>query len=593
MCGIAGIIDFKLGPVTEKNLVSFSSAIKHRGPDADGYQLFANGQVGFAHKRLSILDLSNEANQPMQSKNGRYTLVFNGEVFNFLEIKKDLESLGRKFTTVSDTEVVLEAYDQWGNEAFHKFNGMWALAIFDKKNQEVILCRDRFGIKPLFYVKNSQQFAFASETNCFRNLREYNRSINFSVLKHSVNNPYYASANNVSVFNNIVSLPAGHCMIIRLNGESETEQWYKLQKRCAENPQSYEPGKFRELFLDAVKIRLRSDVGIGTAFSGGMDSSAVFSSIKHLANNSQESLKRLPKNWQTAFTVAVAEDSELDDWPYAKKALAELNANYVKLEKQASQNLLEELKISCEKADCILGTPLNVISQIYGSMKEHGLSVSMDGHGADEYLYGYRGMVNDLFYNSLQRKGKKQSKRIAKALAPLYPKSQVFSKQKQLLNEIHKSYGGINYFKRLYRNTFNPVNITQDIVNKNLLYSPLPALLHSFDKASMLHSIEIRMPFMDYRLIEYCHGLQNKYFVNEGFTKWILRNELEDILPKAVLERKNKIGISAPVNHWLDSVNQKHLKEIVNDGPQSDTLKELGGDNPSNWFKFNLQALQV
>lgn len=593
MCGIAGIISTSSYRVSEQALSNFLKPIKHRGPDAEGAIIYNNGQLGLGHQRLSILDLSASANQPMQSFDKKISIVYNGEVFNFIEIKVELERKGYSFKTNTDTEVIINSYLEWGTECFSKFNGMWAMAIYEHKTGDILLCRDRFGIKPLFFLKENNRFSFASETNCFKSLENYSRSFNIQVIEKSISNPYYASQENTSIFDNINSLKPGHWLRISTNGQIEEKCWYNLRKRCAQNPTVYTEGKFKELFLDAVKIRLRSDVGIATAFSGGLDSTAVFSSIKHLASNPNVGLTRLPENWQTAFSVAVPEDPEIDDWPYAEKALEELKAKYIKLETKSSSDLLDDLIKDSAKADCILGTPINIISQIYAGMKQHGFTVSMDGHGADEYLFGYRNMVNELYYSSLQRSGKRQSKRISAALSEMYHPSEIEKKQKQFKQEIKMSYKTFNYFKRLTRNTFNPVNSAKEIVTQNLLKSPLPGLLHTFDKASMMSGIEIRMPFMDYRLIEYCYGLHNKYFINKGVSKWILRNELTDIIPNSVLKRKHKIGIGAPINQWLKSSNQENLKDILNNGPQKNILTELEHHNPSDWFKLNLQSIET
>ena len=592
MCGIAGIIKFNSQKVSVEELEHFSEVISHRGPDSSGYKLFEDGKIGLAHKRLTILDSSPSANQPMAHPEGEVTIVYNGEIFNFIEIREQLEKKGYKFKTETDTEVVLKAYHYWGKECFNHFNGMWAMAIYHHVDGTVLLSRDRFGIKPLFFLNEPSRFVFASETNCFKYLKGFNRSFNVEVLEESISDPYYASANNTSIFEKIKSVKPGHWVSISSSGELQNHEWYSLKKRCAENPQFYEKGKFKSIFLDAVKIRLRSDVGIATAFSGGMDSTAVFSSIKHLANSGKD-LKRLPEEWQMAFTVAISENSKNNDWPYAKLALEELKAKFIKLETKANEETLNGLIETSNKADCIVGTPLNIISQIYEGMHRNGYTVSMDGHGADEYLFGYRNMVNQLFYSSIQRKGKKHSRRIAAALAKMYPPDEIRNKQKQFILEIRNNYKAGNYFKRLARNTFNPIEKTQELIYENLSYSPLPGLLHVFDKASMLNSVEIRMPFMDYRLIEYCYCLENKYFINEEVSKWLLRDELKDILPTSVLNRTSKIGIGAPVKEWLKKVNPNQLDDFLNKGPNTALIQELERLSPSKWFQINLQSIHL
>ncbi len=592
MCGIAGIYKFSRTPCSEQEITNFAKPISHRGPDSEGFKFYVDGRLALAHKRLSILDLSEKASQPMQSANGKLSIIFNGEIFNFIELRVELQEKGHSFYTETDTEVILSAYEEWGLECFNRFNGMWAMALFNHENNEVLLSRDRFGIKPLFYSHIGDVFAFASETNCFKNLEGYHRSFNHSVLNQALHNPYYANSINSSIFNGIEQLPAGCVMRIDTHGLSTTERYYSFEASCAEqSDQPYNEGEFRELFIDSVRLRLRSDVPIATAFSGGLDSTAVYSTIKHLANN-PESISRLPSKWQTPFCMAMQEDDRVNDLPFAKAALSDLNSEGVFLETN-HQKLMDNLVADHNFYDDIIGTPLTTISPIYEAMKSNGFTVSMDGHGADEYLYGYRNMVMDLFYKATQYKGKKYSKRVLSALIAMYHPEDQNKTLFKLGRYLSKQYNLSGYFKRLLRNTVQSNEPESQIVLDNLFHSPLPTLLKTFDKAAMKHGVEIRMPFMDYRLIEKCYNLPNHYKINQGQTKWILRNELKDILPKSTLERNYKIGVQAPIDSWLNGKHQEAVQSLINDGPHKQLIKEINSIDMTPWAKFNLQCIDL
>jgi len=592
MCGIAGIFKFDGQACSLAEIKQFAQPIDHRGPDDEGYELYADNRLALAHKRLSILDLSNSAAQPMLAANKKYSIVFNGEIFNFLELRKELQQKGHAFITETDTEVILAAYTEWGSSCFNRFNGMWAISLFNHESKEVLLCRDRFGIKPLFYSHFGSLIAFASETNCFKNISGHTRSFNMETLQETMKDPYYANALNTSIFEGIEQIPAGHMMLIDSTGLCTTKRYYSFEAACASQSDfTYTTGDFKDLFIDAVRLRLRSDVPIATAFSGGLDSTSVFSVIKHLANQ-PEQMSRLPKNWQTPFCMAMQEDERVNDLPYAQVALKELHSEATFLQTD-HHNLMDNLIKDHAFYDDIIGTPITSVSPIYEAMKANGFSVSMDGHGADEYLYGYRNMVMDLFYQAPAVKGKRYSKRVLSALIEMYhPQSQGETLFK-LGRVLSKQYNLPSYLKRLLRNTLQTNEPEKEIILKNMFKSPLPTLLKTFDKAAMKHGVEIRMPFMDYRLIEMCYNLPNRFKINEGKTKWILRNELKDIVPQSTLERTYKIGVQAPIDSWLNGKHKATVKEVIENGEHTLMLKDLDQNGITQWAKFNLQCIKL
>jgi len=280
MCGIVGIVDFVNIAVDQFQLNYMNNLLKHRGPDCG--DIFVDRNVGLAHRRLSIIDLSKEANQPMTYRDSNLWIIFNGEIYNYLELREELIKKGYQFNTQSDTEVILASFIEWGMDCFHKFNGMWALAIYNTKNQELLLCRDRFGVKPLYYYQDWQRLIFASEKKAIV-LSDYVKlEFDYRGIKTAIRSPFQLEASGFSEFKNVKNLLPGHLAILKGN-KLEISRWYKLEDHLDENiPASFNERaeKFKALFTDACKIRLRSEVPLATSLSGGLDSSSVVASIK-------------------------------------------------------------------------------------------------------------------------------------------------------------------------------------------------------------------------------------------------------------------------------------------------------------------------
>jgi len=593
MCGIAGFYGFKGFKFNLLDLKEFASPLNHRGPDGEGFEMYSEQRVGLAHKRLSILDISIAGKQPMQYANNRFSISFNGEIYNFLELRNILVSKQYQFNTNTDTEVILAAYDYWGINCFNKFNGMWAIAIYDDNDKTILLSRDRFGIKPLYYKHYGSFFAFASETNCFAKLKDHPRSFNHDVLMKSLINPNYAASINSSIFDGIEQVPPATIIKIDASGVCQKQQYYNFNKACAEKSDiEFHEGDFFNLFEDAVKLRLRSDVPIATAFSGGLDSTAVFSMVHHIAKN--QLAQRLPESWQKAFCMEF-NGSENNDGPYARAALQEMgwNAEFIEV---AEEDIFDKIRLETTYFDDIIGAPLSSITGIYASMKANGYSVSLDGHGADEYLFGYRNMVNDVFYNSLQLNGKKTTLQIGVALLNMYHPEQRKEVKKRLNTLIKAAYKTRNYFKRIIKNTLQTNDFDKELTYQNFLVDPLPGLLKNFDKASMYSGVEVRMPFMDYRLVEMCQNLPLEMKINKGHTKWIVKDELKSIMPRVTLERTYKIGIGAPINQWL--ANKSKYDEILQEGPHKhlipkEILANTNEDKSELWKYLNLQLIKL
>jgi len=592
MCGIAGIYKFDSSKIKFDEIKTFTDTLFHRGPDGSGYKLLNNDSLALGHRRLSILDLSDLGIQPMCFEN-RYWITYNGEIFNFIEIKQELIQKGFKFITDSDTEVILASYHVWGKEAFNKFNGMWALAIWDNDKKNLILCRDRFGVKPLHYIfKKDKYFAFASETIAFNKLTFFNKAINDEHLLFSLNQPSALESTGETIFNNIKQLKPGYLLEINENFDIKFINWWKIEQHLIKVSNDFNEQKemFFNLFSDACKLRLRSDVPIASALSGGLDSSSVFSMINYISNNHKD-FTRLPKDWKKAV-VATFPNTDIDEKKYADDVIRYLNAEAIYTEPNYS-NLVEEVINTTKLFDSISGTPIISVTDVYKAMKLNNIKVSMDGHGGDELLFGYKSSILELFNFYLESNNLNQAEEIAATYANMmsenaidetknrlfksieaHRKKSVFSQlKKYLLNKTKKNqlqermnssdwfYSSNNYII----NNDSDINtvLPEKILWDDFLIRHIPYNLRDFDRGAMQNGIEIRMPFMDYRIVCFCMSLPISSKVKHGFTKYILRESMKNLLPENIRLRTNKIGLGAPTAHWFNNQLNEFLQDEV------------------------------
>ncbi len=620
MCGIAGIIN-KSGVELEL-LKQFTDSLEHRGPDAGKYELLENNIVGLGHRRLSILDLSEKGLQPMSTDDGRYSMVYNGEVFNFMEIRADLEHKGYQFTSDTDSEVVLKAYQEWGSACLDRFNGMWAIAIWDTNEKELFLARDRFGIKPLYFSTIYDSFYFASETYAFKKLPTYNRDFDQKLLDLNKKNVFALEGSGYTVFKNILQILPGHYAVVKLNSlEVQQKRWYDIREKRQEVPSSFEEQKekFLDLFKDACKLRLISDVPVATALSGGLDSSSVYSMVKEILSEGEG--KRVNENSQRAFS-AIFPGLEVNEKEYADKAAQYVNGdiNYIETEED---KILSRIKSDTELADFISTAPITSISSVYKGMRDNGIIVSLDGHGVDEMLYGYRDMVSKLFYNSLQNDISK-SKEYKDVLVHMYYQNQVEEKEKNFSQQINQAQKAKKSIKSVIKSlvkkpvnqkmNFNLVhdfpslsdkpleaigNFEMDLLYYEFFISTLPTLLRNFDRAGMANGIEIRMPFMDYRLVEYCFSLPASSKIGKGFTKLILRESMKGKMDEDVRLRTYKVGIGSPFYHWLKGETGVWAMDTLSNGELRNRLEEARTKNEIDrnvsvdvWKELNQKLIQ-
>lgn len=598
MCGIAGVYYLNDQKVKLPELRKFTDAIQHRGPDGSGYELLNDEKIGFGHRRLSILDLSERGKQPMHFRD-RYCITFNGEIFNFLELREELIHKGYEFHTETDTEVVLSSFHAWGKDAFKRFNGMWALAIWDSQDKKVLLSRDRFGVKPLHFIyQPNRLFAFASETLAFGFLDGFKKEADDDHLLFAIQNPSALEPTGKTIYKNIEQVLPGHFIEIGSDTSFVQKRWWNTFDNLVKVPESAEERtlEFFELFKNACKIRLRSDVSIASALSGGLDSSSVFAMVQHLSKTDQ-SYNRVPEDW-TKAVVATFPGTEVDEKKFADKVVDFFKAQAIYTTPDYS-SLADNIVSTTRLFDSISATPIVSVTGVYKAMKENGITVSLDGHGGDELLYGYKSTVYDLFnyYCSLQKfdeaekivevysfMGNEEAaanvrKTMMNNIAQLKNRSSIaklkdkiflqnrtvnvlggqkeFTSDKWISKDHIKNFLPTDFFKRI--NT--RFNIPESLAVKDFFIDHIPYNLRDFDRAAMQNGVEIRMPLMDYRLVNYSFSLPLSDKVGKGYTKLILRNAMKGLLPEEIRMRRNKIGLGAPIVHWFNN----QLSEFICD----------------------------
>ena len=524
-----------------------------------------------AFRRLAILDLSRAGHQPMADEHDRYRIVHNGEVYNYRELRSELEAYGHRFRSQTDTEVILAAYAEWGPDCVKRFNGMWGFAIWDRLERSLFCSRDRFGIKPFYYRAGVGRLSFASELRAFRadggplaaNDRVVRDFLEHSLLEHT----------DQTFFAGIVQLPAGHSLTFDERGLRLSQYWQLEQG----DPPSGDPAEVvRELFLDSLRLRLRSDVPLGTCLSGGLDSSAIAGGVDMLLRTEAESAKPVGER-QEVFTVYF-EDPAIDERSYAAAVVARIRARSHLLSFSVEE-MIDKLPAIVEAQ----GEPFratSIIAQwfVMREASQAGMTVMLDGQGGDEILAGYHGYFGYLFADLLTQARLPALLRelaayrtvhgasyraVAEALArPFVPPSLAWQARARTNGSVALLH------PRLYERSAPPlptVNGFPDRFRRQLhfvLKHRLPELLRYEDRNSMAHSIEARLPFLDYRLVELMFSLESRHLIEHGHTKAVLRRALGDLLPTVVRERVDKVGFATPQARWLRGSLGEFAKEI-------------------------------
>lgn len=551
MCGIAGVITMASHRVDREDLRKMTNAIIHRGPDGEGIWINDAHTVGLAHRRLAIIDISDRGHQPMTSTDGRYVIVYNGEIFNFLELRQELKALGSQFHSESDTEVVLEGWCHWGRKMLLRFNGMWSLAVHDRQTGELFLARDRFGIKPLMYTQAGNRLAFASEMRALLALNWVNADIQPAIAERMLFDPFSVEGSAQTVHQGISRLPAGHFAIWR-DGKLAIERWWNTAEHLVEVP--IDPHsrveRFRELFYDAVALRMRSDVPIGTCLSGGFDSSAIACAMAGVSAG-QKHREREAKDWRHAFIASFPGQSN-DETPLALEAAAYagVSPHLLSFDKVDPVDQIERILEDLD--DVYLGLT-SAPWMIYRELRKARILVSLDGHGADELMGAYRQAGQGTAFalrNQLALWSHDSTARRA-----------LIDKAKLAM----LSYKGMNFLRRgLINAPEAPFIPSEDdklpahwgALNRRLYRmfhaTVLPTILRNFDRISMAHGVEVRMPFMDWRLVTYVMSLPDEAKSNTEYSKVIARQAMAGAMPESIRSARLKVGFNSPMPEWLN-----------------------------------------
>lgn len=585
MCGIAGYVLPKKA-IEPSIIQSMTKVLEHRGPDGEGIYISDNEHVALGHRRLSFLDLSASGQQPMKDRSGKYVLSFNGEIYNYVELKKELESEGMSFQTHSDSEVVLNAYIKWGSQMLNRLKGMFAFAIYDQQKEELFLARDRFGIKPLFYSVGNEYFAFASEIKSFFECPNIQKKIRRESVARFLANRYVPSPH--TIWEHILQLPPAHFLIININTlDYRAEQYWQLEFNQQQNDQLEAEEKIHQLLKTSVTEHLRSDVPLGSFLSGGMDSSLMVLLMKETGYDPIDT-----------FTIGF-QDWEQSEHLYARKVADHLN---VRLTEQYEQNFsLDSVKHLMYHYD----NPIADISILptfsVSKLARQKVKAVLSGEGADECFGGYWWQQPEkFFFKNRWEKWKSKWKGISFSQIKehyiqansmgLFDSEEL---QKTFTPEWQQAIPD-DPFQHMDRFQLKNISTLKQIqyLDLNLFMSEL--VLVKIDRATMANSLEARVPFLDHHLVEYIFSLHESVYFEKEKQKKILRGFLKGKVPSIIYERK-KQGFVGPDKFYENiPVYEEKLRngKLIKDGVIRTSYVHELVQNKDHWRLWKLFVLE-
>jgi asparagine synthase (glutamine-hydrolysing) len=594
MCGIAGLYNLTGAPVDLRLLEAMTRVLAHRGPDGEGYVLLAPGgqgkplpvigrlsdslrsttpgyTIGLGHRRLAVLDCSPLGHQPMSSEDERTWITYNGEIYNYLELREELQGLGRRFRSTSDTEVILHAYREWGPACLPRLNGMFAFAVWDGPRNRLFCARDRLGMKPFYYRASGERFAFGSEIKALLedadrptapNPRMIHDFLAFGLQDHT----------EETFFDGLLQLRPGHSLSVE-GGRLQVEKWWDLETPPLDALDDESAIRsFRALFDDTVRIHLRSDVAVGSCLSGGLDSSSIVCTMRRLLGPGP----RL-RTFSSCF-----DDAACDERPYLHLAVAQAGTESVEIFSDGRRLYDEMPRILWFQEEPFGGTSYLAQWAVMRAAAEHGVKVLLDGQGGDELLCGYPGYWGS-YGGDLIRRGDvrrfvpearaywRQQARLhptvyanfARALLPLsvVARARAWLKgQDAWMSPEFASRYADSSRHLLYGDRFP--SAVENHVAAYLQSHSLPALLHHEDRNAMAFSIEARLPFLDARLVDFSLRLPTRLKLRNGRSKFILREAMAGVLPDAILQRTDKMGFVTPQDRWLRETLRPQLEDL-------------------------------
>ncbi|NGX57533.1 MAG: Asparagine synthetase [glutamine-hydrolyzing] 1 [Chlamydiae bacterium] len=573
MCGIAALF----GNVPSREAIKqMTDLVAHRGPDGEGFRYFTRNQVDIAHlghRRLSILDLSNHGNQPMTSRDDRYHITYNGEIYNYIELKRELEKKGHQFVSHCDTEVLLAAFCEWGPACLSKLNGMFAFVIYDSLKERFFVARDRFGIKPLYlWISNKGYVAFASEIKQltvlpgFRPGLNHQRAydfLNWSIHDHTAE----------TLFSDVMQLRGGEYWEGSVDDiQFQPVKWYFLNDSPFQGSLDDAASLYREFLTDSINLRLRSDVKLGSCLSGGLDSSSIVCLIHDLLG------QKNARDQQLTFS-ACSTVERFDERKFMDQVVSQTN-HQAYFTTPDHHTLMAELDEIIWHQDEPFGTT-SIFAQweVFKLAKKHQVKVMLDGQGADEQLAGYT-VCYGFHFLSLFRSMRWWT--LWREMALARPTVSHVNPLVLLGSKLLPDWLRVP-LRRLYRRpsekpnwlSFQYLNAEDcdpfpgvdqlglpEYCHHMTFTSSLPMLLHFEDRDSMAHSIEARTPFLDWRLVELTLSLSSDCKISEGITKRVLRESMKGVIPKGILDRRDKIGFATAEEVWM---KDSKFRQILDD----------------------------
>lgn len=596
MCGIAGIWQLDGRRVEPATIERFAASLAHRGPDGAGIVLADDGRLALAHRRLAILDPSTASAQPMRSASGRVDITYNGEVYDFVELRRALEQDGVRLRSAGDTEVVLEALERWGTDALPRFNGMWAFALWDHEQRRLLLSRDRFGVKPLYVAVTRERIAFASELKAFRRLDGFVAELDEDTFAARLRGEKVDGV----LLRGVEMLPPGHCLEATPHGVRRW-RWWRTLDHLRRVPSSLEEQaeELRALVVDACRLRMRSDVPLATSLSGGLDSSSVLCALA--AGGDAATTRRAPR-WRSAF-IADFPGTPQDERAHALRVATHAGVEPV-VHTLRGETLRAEIDAYLDQFEEVGGLHGIAAWTLYREMRRAGVVVSLDGHGGDEVFAGYALHVElallraggllaaprrtlDLLrtWHNMQGGRRALLPRELLLAALTLPGVRVAAPH---VGPLHVRTAGLladaarhdprsvgaEDARRAGRGAADDAADEDAIDALGPLSGPLyrsfherslPRVLRCFDVHSMAHGVEVRMPLLDWRVVTFAFSLPDASKVSGGYGKRVLREAMRGLMPETIRLRRDKLGYNAPLAGWLGDGLAAWIWDEVND----------------------------
>jgi asparagine synthase (glutamine-hydrolysing) len=600
MCGIVGIVQQDDRPIDLGLLEAMTNALVHRGPDGEGYVLLGrrddrpvsirgalrgkDGQrgdrqtgyhVGLGHRRLAIVDLTPSGHQPMGSEDGRFWITYNGEVYNAPELRQELTAAGARFHSTSDTEVVLESYRHWGRSCLHRFNGMFAFAVWDGKDRNLFCARDRFGIKPFYYRHDHGRFLFASEIKALLHDATFPRRPNENAVWEYLSSVRHDHGAN-TFFDGVQQLQPGESLTVwegaeRHRGHLTHDRWWQLPQGALATTAGEASSRLHALIEDSVRLQLRADVPVGSCLSGGLDSSSIVCLMSQLLAG---------RNVVETFS-SCSENEQFDERPYIRSVVALTQSKSHEVFPDGAGLLSQLPDILWHQEEPVDGMSTlaqwNVMRAVHGA----GVKVVLDGQGGDEVLCGYPGFIGSRLADLTREgrwlaalsewnawrsvHGRLQSTAKAGLVRGLFPAWACNRLRNRMMG--HSIWMNRQFLMAHSSNDGLPRSPKYSVLDAHVartITQDLPALLHYEDRNSMAFSVEARLPFLDHRLVEWLVQVPPELKLSKGMTKVVLRQAMAGVLPDDVRLRTDKMGFVTPEDEWLRGPWRFQIESLLN-----------------------------